>query len=421
LNPSIAPLRTTTLLCAVEVLSMTATMAYPTLLTVLLAEWGLSNSSAGLIGGSFFGGYMLAVPVLTSLTDRIDARRIYFFATLLAAAGTAGFGWLAEGVATAVLFQAIAGMGLAGTYMPGLRILSDRIDTRRHSRYIAFYTSSFGIGTSLSILLAGWIAEALGWRDTFVLLGIGPLVAGVLVLLGTDARRPEPAPGGHGPLLDIRGVLANRSARSYILAYAAHCWELFGLRSWMVAFLAFSASLHAATGRPFLSAAAAAAAINLLGPLASIFGNEFAATYGRRRTIARVMWASAAMGAVIGFTAPLPWLVVFLLMVAYFLLVMGESAALTAGLIAVAAPGRRGATMAVHSLLGFGAGFAAPLAFGIMLDLFGGAERTAAWGMAFVSLALGAAVGPLALAWQRRTARRRPRGKPGTRRARGTS
>jgi MFS family permease len=350
---------------------------------------------------------MLAVPVLTSLTDRIDARRIYFFATLLAAVGTAGFGWLADGVVTAVLFQAIAGMGLAGTYMPGLRILSDRIDTRRHSRYVAFYTSSFGIGTSLSILLAGWIAETSGWRDAFVLLGIGPLLAGALVLLGTDARRPEPAPGGPGPLLDLRGVFRNRAARSYIVAYAAHCWELFGLRSWMVAFLAFSASLHAATERPFLSAAAAAAAINLLGPLASIFGNELAATYGRRRTVARIMWGSAIVAAAIGFTAPLPWLIVFLLMVAYFLLVMGESAALTAGLIGVAAPGRRGATMAVHSFLGFGAGFAAPLAFGIMLDLFGGGDRTLAWGMAFVILGAGAAIGPIAFAVYERSARQR--------------
>jgi len=392
---------------------MTATMAYPALLPVLLAEWNLSNSSAGLIGGSFFGGYMLAVPVLTSLTDRVDARRIYFFATLLGAIGAAGFGWLAEGVVTGVLFQAIAGMGLAGTYMPGLRILSDRIDTRRHSRYIAFYTSSFGIGTSLSILLAGWGAEALGWREAFVLLGLGPLAAGALVLARTHAREPEPAPGGHGPLLDVRGVFANRAARGYILAYAAHCWELFGLRSWMVAFLAFSASLQAATARPFLSAAAAAAAINLLGPLASIFGNEVAAAYGRRRTVARIMSASAIVATVVGFTAPLPWLIVFLLMLGYFLLVMGESAALTAGLISVAAPGRRGATMAVHSFLGFGAGFIAPLGFGIMLDLFGGAERTLAWGMAFVSLGVGAAIGPVAFMLFGRSARgrhgRRPR------------
>jgi len=33
----------------------------------------------GLIGGIYFAGYMVAVPVLTSLTDRIDSRRVYLW------------------------------------------------------------------------------------------------------------------------------------------------------------------------------------------------------------------------------------------------------------------------------------------------------------------------------------------------------
>ena len=56
-------------------------------------------------------------------------------------------------------------------------------------------------------------------------------------------------------------------------------------------------------------------------------------------------------------------------------------------------PGRRGATMAVHALFGFGAGILSPLAFGAVLDLAGGAERILAWGLAFALLALA----PLAL------------------------
>lgn len=383
---------------------MTGAVAYPALLPLLVSAWDMSNSTAGLISGSYFGGYMLAVPLLTSLTDRVDARRIYLFGTLLAALGMLGFGLLANGPWTGVLFQAIAGAGLAGTYMPGLKILSDHIAGLRHGRSIAFYTSSFGIGTSLSLLAAGWIATALDWRAAFVLLAAGPALAGLLVIFGLPARplaRRVLAP----PLLDVRGVLKNRAAASYIIAYAAHCWELFGVRSWMVAFLAFSASLSAGHG-PIWSAAAAAAAVNLLGPLASIFGNELAASYGRRRVIARVMTVSALLAAAIGFSAPLPWLLVFLLLCVYFLFVMGDSAALTAGLIGVAAPGRRGATMALHSFLGFGAGFLAPVVFGVMLDVGGGSGSVSAWGLAFASLGLGAAAGPLAFAWYRARVRK---------------
>jgi MFS family permease len=400
-------------MCVAEVLSMTGAVAYPALLPRLLQEWSLTNSGAGFIGGSFFVGYMVAVPILTSLTDRIDARRVYLVATLLSASGAASFGLLAHGEITAALFQALAGAGLAGTYMPGLKILSDHLDARRHSRYIAFYTSTFGIGSSMSIFLAAALAGALGWRTSFVLLALGPLAAGVGVLGAVPAHAPDPIPGPRPPLLDVRGVLANLSARSYIIGYAAHCFELFGLRSWMVAFFAFTASLHG--GEQLLSAATAAAVINLLGPLASIFGNELAARLGRRRFIARVMIASALASAVIGFTAPLPWAVSFLSMIVYFLLIMGDSAAVTAGLVSAAARGRRGATMALHAFLGFGAGSVAPLVFGVVLDAAGGGARTVAWGMAFASLGLGGAVGPIAFALYERRARRRHADRHGAR------
>jgi hypothetical protein len=50
----------------------------------------------------------------------------------------------------------------------------------------------------------------------------------------------------------------------------------------------------------------------------------------------------------------------------------------------------RGATMAVHSMLGFGAGFVAPLVFGVVLDLAGGKTMPHAWGFAFATLGVGA-------------------------------
>ena len=42
----------------------------------LMPLWDLSAAQAGLMASAYAFGYMLAVPVLTTLTDRIDARRI---------------------------------------------------------------------------------------------------------------------------------------------------------------------------------------------------------------------------------------------------------------------------------------------------------------------------------------------------------
>jgi MFS family permease len=156
-------------MCLAETLSMTGFAAYPAFLALLRDTWGISNSEAGFIGGAFFAGYMAAVPFLSALTDRIDARRIYIGSCLLAALSNLGFAILAQGAISAALFQALAGAGLGGTYMPGLKALTDRVAGPRQSRYVSFYTATFGVGTSLSLLLAGWLGRLLSWPSAFSL------------------------------------------------------------------------------------------------------------------------------------------------------------------------------------------------------------------------------------------------------------
>lgn len=393
-TPGASPVRVVILLCVAEILSMTGFATFPALLPVLRSEWGLSNSEAGLVSGTFFAGYMAAVPVLVGMTDRIDARRIYLLATALAFLGSLGFAFFAQGLVSAIFFQLLVGAGLAGTYMPGLKILTENFHGPTQSRAVAFYTSSFGFGTTGSLLLAGGL-EMTGWRLAFAAAALGPLIAGPLVFRSFAPSTPRPADVRPTALFDFRPVLTNQPAMGYILGYAAHCWELFGLRSWMPAFFAFSLGLSAAGNNPLLGAAALAAWINLLGPLASIFGNEMAVRRQRRAVVLAVMAASGILACGVGFSAPLPILMVFIIMAVYFLLVMGDSAALTAGLVAAAEPGRRGASMALHSLLGFSAGFVAPLAFGAVLDMAGGDERVSAWGLAFASLGIWCLLGAL--------------------------
>jgi MFS family permease len=60
-----------------------------------------------------------------------------------------------------------------------------------------------------------------------------------------------------------------------------------------------------------------------------------------------------------------------------------DSASLTAGTAGSAEPSRRGATLAVHSMLGYIGGFLGPLLVGWILDLGGGMSRTS-WAAAFL-------------------------------------
>jgi hypothetical protein len=118
--------------------------------------------------------------------------------------------------------------------------------------------------------------------------------------------------------------------------------------------------------------------------------------YSRPKVIGVFMMISAALACLLGFTASLPYGLVAALCVVYSIFVQGDSAALTAGAIESSERERLGATMAVHSLVGFGCAFFGPVGMGVALDLAGG-KSVFGWGMAFASLGVAALLGPLAL------------------------
>lgn len=68
------------------------------------------------VRASFYGAYMLSVPLLVTLTDRVDHKRVYLFGVAATVAGHLWFGLLAEGFWSALTLRALTGMGWAGTY-----------------------------------------------------------------------------------------------------------------------------------------------------------------------------------------------------------------------------------------------------------------------------------------------------------------
>jgi MFS family permease len=123
--------------------------------------------------------------------------------------------------------------------------------------------------------------------------------------------------------------------------------------------------------------------------------------FGRHRAITLVMISSAVIALLIGFFANnSPWLLLPLLLV-YAFTVPADSGALTSGMTMAADPRFRGATMAMHSTVGFSLSAFGAWAIGVALDLAGGPSDPAAWMAAFSVLAAGILLGPVALYWSR--------------------
>ena len=392
--------------------------SYAAALTLLQALWQLSNTEAGLIASGFFMGYMVSVSMWSAMTDRRDARQVYALGCLISASASLGFGLFAQGFVSAMAFQLLLGAGVAATYMPGLRILAEGLQGEANqSRAVSFYTAFFGIGVAGSLVLSGWAIDALGWRWAMALPAAGPLVAlGLMVYAtggwglrrrGGHTARPDTPKPTATPIKTMRGTLElifpigawrralrEKAVVGYTVGYGVHCLELFGSRSWTVAFLAFVVALHPEGTVP-MAAATMAAVVNLLSVPASILGNEMALRVGRRAWIVLVMTSGSLMGVTMSLLADSHWMLVFVLVGLHSMLIMADSATLTAGLVASAPQEVRGAALGFYSLMGFGAGAVGPALFGLALDLSGGATEPVAWATGFLALGLGCLAYPL--------------------------
>jgi len=373
------------LVCAAQVLAQIGAYFWPALLPGMIPLWSLTNSEAGWITAIFYGAYVAAVPILVTLTDRIDPRRVYLFGVACTVAGHLLFGLLAEGFWSALGLRALAGVGWAGTYMTGLKLLADRVDAKLMSRAVTGHAASIGISGALSFSAAGLLAEFFGWRAAFVVAGSSAAAAWLLVALSVPRGSP-PVPAADGfKLFDFRPVFRNRSAMAYAIGYCIHTLEMNALRGWGVAFLGYVAIATGATGS-LLAPTFVLTALALIGTAASVLGNEAAIRFGRRRLIGFAMLASVVVGGSIGFAGTLSYQIAVGLLLLYGFIVWLDSSSLTAGSAGTADPARRGATLAVHSTFGYAGGFVGPLMIGVILDLAGGMSR-AAWGAAFLAVA----------------------------------
>jgi len=383
--------------CAAQVCAQIGAYTWPALLPGFIADWHLSNSEAGWITGVFYAAYTLSVPVLVTLTDRVDARVVYLSGVALTIASHLGFAAFADGFWSAFVARALAGVGWAGTYMTGLKLLADRVDPVLMSRAVAGHAASIGVAGALSFTFAGAMHRWYGWRGAFVGAGLAALVAWIIVFLWAPPHERRASHTSPTVLFDFRPVFRNRSAMAYALAYSAHTWEMNALRGWAVTFLTYVASVTAETS-PWIAPTLVATTMGLVGTGASVVGNEASIRLGRQRLVRLAMLSCAICAAVIGFLGPRSYPLAAILVLTYGLLIWLDSSSLTAGAAGSADPSRRGATLALHSMAGYAGGFVGPIMIGWILDRAGGMSPLG-WGLAFLHVGIIVLVARFVFVW----------------------
>ena len=237
------------LVCAAQALAQVGAYAWPALLPGFLDLWQMDKAAAGVLTSLFYGAYLLSVPVLVSLTDRIDPRRVYLFGIACTLAGHGLFAFAVDGPVLAGVARVLAGIGFAGSYMTGLKLLGDRIEGRLFSRATAGHAASIGIAGALSFAFADAVAGQVGWRGAFAAAFGCALLALLIALTVMPRAAPRRQAGPPPRLFDFGPVFRNRSAMAYAIAYSVHTWEMSVVRGWGVVFLG-SVATGTAAGLP---------------------------------------------------------------------------------------------------------------------------------------------------------------------------
>lgn len=151
-------------------------------------ELELSDAQMGwLVGGAFALFYTLAGLPIARLADRRSRRNIIAVALLVWSAMTVASG-LARSFAQLMAARVGVGIGEAGCTPPAHSMLSDTFPPERRATAISLYSLGIPIGTLLGMALGGYLADELGWRTAFFVVGApGIVLSGVMM---TTLREP---------------------------------------------------------------------------------------------------------------------------------------------------------------------------------------------------------------------------------------
>jgi MFS family permease len=380
-----------------QVLTQIGAFTLPALLPDYIERWALSKIEAGWLVGVFFAAYVPAVPILLALTDRVPARRVYLFGTGLTALSHLGFALLADGFWSGLLMRALAGVGWAGAYMPGLKAIADPLEGTAQSRAVSWHAAGVGIAGAASFAVASLFDSVGGPRAAFLFGAAAAAGAFGIAALIMPRNLPSRAKVPAGALLDFRPVLRNRRAMGWIVGYTVHTWELAALRAWAVTFL--TATIARLGAPQWLPAPAVLFTIaGLAGIAVSITGNETAQRYGRSRVVLWAMTAAAILSMATGWTTGVSAVLAAVAVMTWNAAIYLDSSALTTGTVQAAEKHLRGATMGLHSMAGYAGGFLGPLGVGLALDMAGG-DGVLGWELAFGHLAVVTLAGLTILRW----------------------
>jgi MFS family permease len=334
------------ILCQVAVLSVWFSSA--AVMAEMGGEAGVAPARLAWLSTAVQAGFAAGALVYAALgiADRYDPRRVFAVSGLCAAGANALLLAAPVGGAEAILLRAATGVFLAGVYPVGMKIAVGWARTDR-ALLVGSLVGALTVGSASPHLIA--LAGGADWRLTIAATS-ALAAAGSLAMLATGLG-PYHA---RAPRLDLAAIAlawTDRRIRLAILGYVGHMWELYAFWAW-VGIIAGTSYAAAGADDPAAGKLTAFLAI-ALGGLACVPAGRWGDRFGKARVAAGAMILSgaAALTAALTFGGPV-WLVA-LVLVAWGIAIVPDSAQFSALVADYAPPERAGSLMTLQTSIGF--------------------------------------------------------------------
>ncbi len=187
-------------------------------------DLGLSDTQIGLMTGLAFALFytFLGLPI-ARYADRPTTNRGWLIAGALAVwSGMTALCGLAQNFAQLLLARIGVGVGEAGCTPAAHSLIADRVPANKRASAMAFYALGIPAGSLLGMVIGGYLADQIGWRTAFLLVGMpGVLMALVVLALVRDPPR-TPRTLGEGEALGLLATLkALAGSKTFVLVLAA--------------------------------------------------------------------------------------------------------------------------------------------------------------------------------------------------------